>query len=139
MTEKELLYIRGLKSEEADLWFRLYELQERKTSISSLVSGQRGGTGENKLSKLIEEYDEILERYQNKQSEILELEQEAEDAISSLQSPTERRVLRLYYLTLNENREPMKWKEVGELAHYSRVQLFRIKDSAIKHLEHETQ
>ena len=139
MTEKELLYIRGLKSEEADLWFRLYELQERKTSISSLVSGPHGGTGEDKLSKIIEEYNEILERYQDKQSDILELEQQAEDAISSLQSPTERSVLRLYYLTLNENREPMKWKEVGEQMHYSRVQLFRIKDSAIQHLKDETQ
>ena len=97
-------------------------LKEKKTSIKSMVITDmpRGSNSENdRLGILLGEIEELINIYNEKQIRLIKQQIEIEEAISILDDPIDRNIMRLRYL------EGMKWEKICVEVNYRWAQVHR--------------
>ena len=97
-------------------------LKEKKTSIKSMVITDmpRGSNSENdRLGILLGEIEELINIYNEKQIRLIKQQIEIEEAISILDDPIDRNIMRLRYL------EGMKWEKRCVEVNYRWAQVHR--------------
>lgn len=131
MTKEELRAYRGLKLERDKLRGIIKDLE----AVMYNPRGQRldgmprsgSGTGGSVVENIAIKHAELLETYQQKEAELLAAMQRIEDAIDALE-PTERTVIRLYYV------EGLTWEEVAVAMSYCWRHVHRIHGYALEKL-----
>ena len=97
-------------------------LKEKKTSIKSMVITDmpRGSNSENdRLGILLGEIEELINIYNEKQIRLIKQQIKIEEAISILDDPIDRNIMRLRYL------EGMKWEKICVEVNYRWAQVHR--------------
>lgn len=130
MTKEQLRKYGQLKKERDDIAERLarLEAEEPAPRTSRLDGMPRGGSGENYvLEAKMDREDELRQLYEEKKAQLNTQLLQIEKAIESLE-PTERTILRLYYI------DGLTWEEVAVEVGYSWSQTHRYHASALQKL-----
>ena len=130
MTKEQLRKYGQLKKERDDRAERLarLEAEEPAPRTSRLDGMPRGGSGENYvLEAKMDREDELRQLYEEKKAQLNTQLLQIEKAIESLE-PTERTILRLYYI------DGLTWEEVAVEVGYSWSQTHRYHASALQKL-----
>ena len=100
MTKDDLKEYTSIKRELKQIQFKLKELEERKTSIKSMVISDMNGQtshNNNSIEDLLIKIEECIEEYNKKEIELYNKQLEIEKCINSLE-PTERIIARSRYI-----------------------------------------
>ena len=122
MTKEELNKYTETKREIEIIEDKIEYLKEKKTSIKSMVITDmpRGSNSENdRLGILLGEIEELINIYNEKQIRLIKQQIEIEEAISILDDPIDRNIMRLRYL------EGMKWEKICVEVNYRWAQVHR--------------
>ena len=122
MTKQELNKYTETKREIEIIEDKIEYLKEKKTSIKSMVITDmpRGSNSENdRLGILLGEIEELINIYNEKQIRLIKQQIEIEEAISILDDPIDRNIMRLRYL------EGMKWEKICVEVNYRWAQVHR--------------
>ena len=122
MTKEELNKYTETKREIEIIEDKIEYLKEKKTSIKSMVITDmpRGSNSENdRLGILLGEIEELINIYNEKQIRLIKQQIKIEEAISILDDPIDRNIMRLRYL------EGMKWEKICVEVNYRRAQVHR--------------
>ena len=122
MTKEELNKYTETKREIEIIEDKIEYLKEKKTSIKSMVITDmpRGSNSENdRLGILLGEIEELLNIYNEKQIRLIKQQIKIEEAISILDDPIDRNIMRLRYL------EGMKWEKICVEVNYRWAQVHR--------------
>ena len=122
MTKEELNKYTETKREIEIIEDKIEYLKEKKTSIKSMVITDmpRGSNSENdRLGILLGEIEELINIYNEKQIRLIKKQIEIEEAISILDDPIDRNIMRLRYL------EGMKWEKICVEVNYRWAQVHR--------------
>ena len=122
MNKEELNKYMETKREIEIIEDKIEYLKEKKTSIKSMVITDmpRGSNSENdRLGILLGEIEELINIYNEKQIRLIKQQIEIEEAISILDDPIDRNIMRLRYL------EGMKWEKICVEVNYRWAQVHR--------------
>ena len=122
MTKEELNKYTETKREIEIIEDKIEYLKEKKTSIKSMVITDmpRGSNSENdRLGILLGEIEELINIYNEKQIRLIKQQIKIEEAISILDDPIDRNIMRLRYL------EGMKWEKICVEVNYRWAQVHR--------------
>ena len=122
MNKEELNKYTETKREIEIIEDKIEYLKEKKTSIKSMVITDmpRGSNSENdRLGILLGEIEELINIYNEKQIRLIKQQIEIEEAISILDDPIDRNIMRLRYL------EGMKWEKICVEVNYRWAQVHR--------------
>ena len=100
MTKDDLKEYTSIKRELKQIQFKLKELEERKTSIKSMVISDMNVQtthNNNSIEDLLIKIEECIEEYNKKEIELYNKQLEIEKCINSLE-PTERIIARSRYI-----------------------------------------
>ena len=100
MTKDDLKEYTSIKRELKQIQFKLKELEERKTSIKSMVISDmtvQTSHNNNSIEDLLIKIEECIEEYNKKEIELYNKQLEIEKCINSLE-PTERIIARSRYI-----------------------------------------
>ena len=100
MTKDDLKEYTSIKRELNQIQFKLKELEERKTSIKSMVISDMNvqtSHNNNSIEDLLIKIEECIEEYNKKEIELYNKQLEIEKCINSLE-PTERIIARSRYI-----------------------------------------
>nr|DAF13195.1 MAG TPA: Protein of unknown function (DUF722) [Caudoviricetes sp.] len=100
MTKDDLKEYTSIKRELKQIQFKLKELEERKTSIKSMVISDMNvqtSHNNNSIEDLLIKIEECIEEYNKKEIELYNKQLEIEKCINSLE-PTERIIARSRYI-----------------------------------------
>lgn len=100
MTKDDLKEYTSIKRELKQIQFKLKELEERKTSIKSMVISDMNvqtSHNNNSIEDLLIKIEECIEKYNKKEIELYNKQLEIEKCINSLE-PTERIIARSRYI-----------------------------------------
>ena len=100
MTKDDLKKYTSIKRELKQIQFKLKELEERKTSIKSMVISDMNvqtSHNNNSIEDLLIKIEECIEEYNKKEIELYNKQLEIEKCINSLE-PTERIIARSRYI-----------------------------------------
>lgn len=100
MTKDDLKEYTSIKRELKQIQFKLKELEERKTSIKSMVISDMNvqtSHNNNLIEDLLIKIEECIEEYNKKEIELYNKQLEIEKCINSLE-PTERIIARSRYI-----------------------------------------
>lgn len=132
MTKEELRTYRSLKLERDKLRNLIKNLEAvmYKPRVQRLDGMPRSGAfaGSSVVENIAIKHADLLETYQQKETELLDAMQKIEQAIELL-DPTERTIIRLYYV------EGLKWEEVAVELCYSWRHVHRIHGVALEKLK----
>ena len=115
MRKEDLQQYTSIKKELKQLQFKLKELEERKTSIKSMIISDMNVQTSNEHSSiddLLVKIEECIEEYRTKEIELYSKQLEIEKCINNLEA-NERIIMRLRYL------EGYKWEKVCVETNYS--------------------
>ena len=122
MNKEELNKYTETKREIEIIEDKIEYLKEKKTSIKSMVITDmpRVSNSENdRLGILLGEIEELINIYNEKQIRLIKQQIEIEEAISILDDPIDRNIMRLRYL------EGMKWEKICVEVNYRWAQVHR--------------
>ena len=122
MNKEELNKYMETKREIEIIEDKIEYLKEKKTSIKSMVITDmpRGSNSENdRLGILLGEIEELINIYNEKQIRLIKQQIKIEEAISILDDPIDRNIMRLRYL------EGMKWEKICVEVNYRWAQVHR--------------
>ena len=122
MNKEELNKYTETKREIEIIEDKIEYLKEKKTSIKSMVITDmpRGSNSENdRLGILLGEIEELINIYNEKQIRLIKQQIKIEEAISILDDPIDRNIMRLRYL------EGMKWEKICVEVNYRWAQVHR--------------
>ena len=122
MNKNELNEYIEIKREIEMIEDKIEFLKEKKTSIKSMVITDmpRGSNSENdRLGILLGEIEELINIYNEKQIRLIKQQIKIEEAISILDDPIDRNIMRLRYL------EGMKWEKICVEVNYRWAQVHR--------------
>ena len=122
MNKNELNEYIEIKREIEMIEDKIEFLKEKKTSIKSMVITDmpRGSNSENdRLGILLGEIEELINIYNEKQIRLIKQQIKIEEAISILDDPIDRNIMRLRYL------EGMKWEKICVKVNYRWAQVHR--------------
>ena len=100
MTKEELKEYTSIKKELEQIQFKLKELEERKTSIKSMIISDMNvqtSHNNNSIEDLLIKIEECIEEYNKKEIKLYNKQLEIENCINSLE-PTERIIARSRYI-----------------------------------------
>ena len=100
MTKDDLKEYTSIKKELKQIQFKLKELEERKTSIKSMIISDMNvqtSHNNNSIEDLLIKIEECIEEYNKKEIELYNKQLEIENCINSLE-PTERIIARSRYI-----------------------------------------
>ena len=100
MTKDDLKEYTSIKKELKQIQFKLKELEERKTSIKSMIISDMNvqtSHNNNSIEDLLIKIEECIEEYNKKEIKLYNKQLEIENCINSLE-PTERIIMRLRYI-----------------------------------------
>ena len=122
MNKEELNKYTETKREIEIIEDKIEYLKEKKTSIKSMVITDmpRGSNSENdRRGILLGEIEELINIYNEKQIRLIKQQIKIEEAISILDDPIDRNIMRLRYL------EGMKWEKICVEVNYRWAQVHR--------------
>ena len=100
MTKDDLKEYTSIKKELKQIQFKLKELEERKTSIKSMIISDMNvqtSQNNNSIENLLIKIEECIEEYNKKEIKLYNKQLEIENCINSLE-PTERIIARSRYI-----------------------------------------
>ena len=100
MTKDDLKEYASIKKELKQIQFKLKELEERKTSIKSMIISDMNvqtSHNNNSIEDLLIKIEECIEEYNKKEIKLYNKQLEIENCINSLE-PTERIIARSRYI-----------------------------------------
>ena len=100
MTKDDLKEYKRIKKELKQIQFKLKELEERKTSIKSMIISDMNvqtSHNNNSIEDLLIKIEECIEEYNKKEIKLYNKQLEIENCINSLE-PTERIIARSRYI-----------------------------------------
>ena len=100
MTKDDLKEYTNIKKELKQIQFKLKELEERKTSIKSMIISDMNvqtSHNNNSIEDLLIKIEECIEEYNKKEIKLYNKQLEIENCINSLE-PTERIIARSRYI-----------------------------------------
>ena len=100
MTKDDLKEYTSIKKELKQIQFKLKELEERKTSIKSMIISDlnvQTSHNNNSIEDLLIKIEECIEEYNKKEIKLYNKQLEIENCINSLE-PTERIIARSRYI-----------------------------------------
>ena len=100
MTKDDLKEYTSIKKELKQIQFKLKELEERKTSIKSMIISDMNvqtSHNNNSIEDLLIKIEECIEEYNKKEIKLYNKQLEIENCINSL-APTERIIARSRYI-----------------------------------------
>ena len=100
MTKDDLKEYTSIKKELKQIQFKLKELEERKTSIKSMIISDMNvqtSHNNNSIENLLIKIEECIEEYNKKEIKLYNKQLEIENCINSLE-PTERIIARSRYI-----------------------------------------
>ena len=100
MTKDDLKEYTSIKKELKQIQFKLKELEERKTSIKSMIVSDMNvqtSHNNNSIEDLLIKIEECIEEYNKKEIKLYNKQLEIENCINSLE-PTERIIARSRYI-----------------------------------------
>ena len=100
MTKDDLKEYTSIKKELEQIQFKLKELEERKTSIKSMIISDMNvqtSHNNNSIEDLLIKIEECIEEYNKKEIKLYNKQLEIENCINSLE-PTERIIARSRYI-----------------------------------------
>ena len=100
MTKDDLKEYTSIKKELTQIHFKLKELEERKTSIKSMIISDMNvqtSHNNNSIEDLLIKIEECIEEYNKKEIKLYNKQLEIENCINSLE-PTERIIARSRYI-----------------------------------------
>ena len=116
MTKEELKSYIENKREIEIIKDKLEYLEEKKTSIKSMIIEDmpKGGNGENdRICALLGEIEELINIYREKELNFIKQQIKIENAISNLEDPTDRNIIRLKYI------DGHTWERICVILNYS--------------------
>lgn len=116
MTKEELKNFIENKREIEIIKDKLEYLEEKKTSIKSLIIDDmpKGYNSDNdRISALLGEIEELINIYREKELKLIKQQIHIENAISNLDDPTDRNIIRLKYL------DGHTWEKICVILNYS--------------------
>lgn len=128
MTKDDLKEYTSIKKELKQIQFKLKELEERKTSIKSMIISDMNvqtSHNNNSIEDLLIKIEECIEEYNKKEIKLYNKQLEIENCINSLE-PTERIIMRLRYI------EGYKWEKVCVETNYSWEGIHKIHRKILK-------
>ena len=122
MTKEELKEYVETKREIKIIEEKIDYLESKKTSIKSMIIDDmpKPEPEQDRLGELLGEIEELIELYNEKQSNLIKQQMKIEDCIDKLDSSLERNIMRLRYL------ESMKWEKICVEVNYSWENVHRI-------------
>ena len=115
MTKEDLKEYTSIKKELTQIQFKLKELEERKSSIKSMIISDMNvqtSHNNNSIEDLLIKIEECIEEYNKKEIDLYNKQLEIENCINSLE-PIERIIMRLRYI------EGYKWEKICVETNYS--------------------
>ena len=100
MTKDDLKEYTSIKKELKQIQFKLKELEERKTSIKSMIISDMNvqtSHNNNSIEDLLIKIEECIEEYNKKEIKLYNKQLEIENCINNLE-PIERIIMRLRYI-----------------------------------------
>lgn len=128
MTKDDLKEYTSIKKELKQIQFKLKELEERKTSIKSMIISDMNvqtSHNNNSIEDLLIKIEECIEEYNKKEIKLYNKQLEIENCINGLE-PTERIIMRLRYI------EGYKWEKVCVETNYSWEGIHKIHRKILK-------
>ena len=128
MTKDNLKEYTSIKKELKQIQFKLKELEERKTSIKSMIISDMNvqtSHNNNSIEDLLIKIEECIEEYNKKEIKLYNKQLEIENCINGLE-PTERIIMRLRYI------EGYKWEKVCVETNYSWEGIHKIHRKILK-------
>ena len=128
MTKDDLKEYTSIKKELKQIQFKLKELEERKTSIKSMIISDMNvqtSHNNNSIENLLIKIEECIEEYNKKEIKLYNKQLEIENCINGLE-PTERIIMRLRYI------EGYKWEKVCVETNYSWEGIHKIHRKILK-------
>ena len=128
MTKEDLKEYTSIKKELKQIQFKLKELEERKTSIKSMIISDMNvqtSHNNNSIEDLLIKIEECIEEYNKKEIKLYNKQLEIENCINGLE-PTERIIMRLRYI------EGYKWEKVCVETNYSWEGIHKIHRKILK-------
>ena len=128
MTKDDLKEYTSIKKELKQIQFKLKELEERKTSIKSIIISDMNvqtSHNNNSIEDLLIKIEECIEEYNKKEIKLYNKQLEIENCINGLE-PTERIIMRLRYI------EGYKWEKVCVETNYSWEGIHKIHRKILK-------
>ena len=128
MTKEDLKEYTSIKKELEQIQFKLKELEERKTSIKSMIISDMNvqtSHNNNSIEDLLIKIEECIEEYNKKEIALYNKQLEIEKCINSLDA-TERIIMRLRYI------EGYKWEKVCVKMNYSWEGIHKIHRKILK-------
>ena len=128
MTKEELMQYHTIKTEIKQLQEKVQELEERKTSIKSqVITDMPVGNGESMdLLTILTIIEDTQEKLRMKSIELLDVMNEIEETIESIDDSLERCILRARYLQCK------KWEQICVELNYSWRQIHRLHSNILK-------
>ena len=122
MTKEELKRYTETEREIKIIKEKIEYLESKKTSIKSMIIDDmpKPEPEQDRLGELLGEIEELIELYNEKQSNLIKQQMKIEDCIDKLDSSLERNIMRLRYL------ESMKWEKICVEVNYSWENVHRI-------------
>nr|DAY95279.1 MAG TPA: DNA directed RNA polymerase subunit [Caudoviricetes sp.] len=122
MEKKELKEYIETKREIKIIEEKIEYLESKKTSIKSMIIDDmpKPEPEQDRLGQLLGEIEELIELYNEKQSNLIKQQMKIEKCIEKLDSALERNIMRLRYL------ESMKWEKICVEVNYSWENVHRI-------------
>ena len=128
MTKDDLKEYTSIKKELKQIQFKLKELEERKTSIKSMIISDMNvqtSHNNNSIEDLLIKIEECIEEYNKKEIKLYNKQLEIENCINNLE-PIERVVMRMRYI------DGCKWEEICYKIHYEWRKTHYIHKEALK-------
>lgn len=122
MTKEELKEYIETKREIKIIEEKIEYLESKKTSIKSMIIDDmpKPEPEQDRLGELLGEIEELIELYNEKQSNLIKQQMKIEKCIEKLDNALERNIMRLRYL------ESMKWEKICVEVNYSWENVHRI-------------
>lgn len=122
MEKKELKEYIETKREIKIIEEKIEYLESKKTSIKSMIIDDmpKPEPEQDRLGELLGEIEELIELYNEKQSNLIKQQMKIEKCIEKLDNALERNIMRLRYL------ESMKWEKICVEVNYSWENVHRI-------------
>lgn len=131
MTKDDLKEYASIKKELKQIQFKLKELEERKTSIKSMIISDMNvqtSHNNNSIEDLLIKIEECIEEYNKKEIKLYNKQLEIENCINNLE-PIERVVMRMRYI------DGCKWEEIAYKINYEWRNTHYIHKKALKKIE----
>lgn len=122
MTKEELKEYIETKREIKIIEEKIEYLESKKTSIKSIIIDDmpKPEPEQDRLGQLLGEIEELIDIYNEKQSNLIKQQMKIEKCIDKLDNALERNIMRLRYL------ESMKWEKICVEVNYSWENVHRI-------------